>query len=97
MSAGRSRQGRAFFCDINLMGWEFFMKRMPLVATATLVLFLAGCSNMSNTQQRVLSGGAIGAAGGAAVTAITGGCIWCGAAIGGAVGAGAGYVISQSH
>jgi osmotically inducible lipoprotein OsmB len=73
------------------------MKRMPLVATAMAIVLLAGCSNMSNTQQRVLSGGAIGAGSGAVITALTGGCIWCGAAIGGAVGAGAGYVISQSH
>jgi osmotically inducible lipoprotein OsmB len=95
MGAGRIRQER-----LSLpyeMGWEFSMKRMPLIATAMAVLLLTGCSNMSNTQQRTLSGGAIGAAGGAAITAITGGCIWCGAAIGGAVGAGAGYVISQSH
>ena len=73
------------------------MKRMPLAASAMAILLLAGCSNMSNTQQRVLSGGAIGAGSGAVITALTGGCIWCGAAIGGAVGAGAGYVISQSH
>src|SRR5262249_17475692 len=73
------------------------MKRMPLVATAMAIVLLAGCSSMSNTQQRVLSGGAIGAGSGAVITALRGGCIWCGAAIGGAVGAGAGYVISQSH
>jgi osmotically inducible lipoprotein OsmB len=39
----------------------------------------------------------IGAAGAAAITALTGGCVWCGAAIGGAVGAGTGYVLSQPH
>ena len=50
---------------------------------------------MNSTQQRTLSGGAIGAGSGAVITAITGGCIWCGAAIGGAVGAGAGYVYDQ--
>lgn len=41
---------------------------------------------MGNTEQRVLSDGAIGAGVGAAGTLITGGCIACGAAIGGAVG-----------
>jgi hypothetical protein len=69
-------------------------------AYAALILLapaLAGCAGMNNTQQRMLSGGAIGAAGGAAITALTGGCIWCGALIGGAVGTGAGYVISQTQ
>ncbi|HZT79857.1 MAG TPA: YMGG-like glycine zipper-containing protein [Gemmataceae bacterium] len=73
------------------------MKRTAMVAAVALALALGGCANMNNTQQRTLSGGAIGAAGGAALTALTGGCVWCGAAIGGAVGAGAGYVISQTH
>ncbi len=73
------------------------MKRTAMVAAVALALALVGCANMNNTQQRTLSGGAIGAAGGAALTALTGGCVWCGAAIGGAVGAGAGYVISQTH
>ncbi len=73
------------------------MKRTAMVAAVALALALGGCANMNNTQQRTLSGGAIGAAGGAALTVLTGGCVWCGAAIGGAVGAGAGYVISQTH
>lgn len=73
------------------------MKATLLSAIMILSLGIAGCSNMNNTQQRMLSGGAIGAAGGAALTALTGGCVWCGAAIGGAVGAGTGYVISQTH
>ncbi len=59
------------------------------------LLGLSGCANMNSTEQRTLSGGAIGAAGGAAITALTGGCVWCGAAIGGAVGAGSGYVYDQ--
>ena len=66
-----------------------------LAAVLVLSLGLAGCAGMNETQQRTLSGGAIGAAGGAAITALTGGCVWCGAAIGGAVGAGTGYVLSQ--
>jgi osmotically inducible lipoprotein OsmB len=73
------------------------MNRFTLPVVLVLGLSMSGCSNMSNTQQRMLSGGAIGAAGGAAITALTGGCVWCGAAIGGAVGTGAGYVISQTH
>jgi hypothetical protein len=50
---------------------------------------------MNNTQQRALSGGAIGAGTGAAVTAISGGCVTCGAVVGGAVGTGAGLVYDQ--
>ena len=73
------------------------MKRSALAAVLALSLGLAGCSGMNQTQQKMLSGGAIGAAGGAAITALTGGCIWCGAAIGGAAGSAAGYVIAQTH
>jgi osmotically inducible lipoprotein OsmB len=76
---------------------KIVMKRSALAAVLALSLGLAGCSGMNDTQQKMLSGGAIGAAGGAAITALTGGCIWCGAAIGGAVGTGAGYVISQTQ
>jgi hypothetical protein len=58
-------------------------------------LALGACSNMNTTEQRVLSGGAIGAGAGAVGTVITGGCVTCGAVLGGAVGAGAGYVYDQ--
>lgn len=64
-------------------------------ALAVLLVGLAACSNLSETQQRVVTGGAIGTAVGAAGTVMTGGCVACGAAIGGAVGAGTGYVIDQ--
>ena len=70
------------------------MKRIMASLLMVALLGTAGCSNMSNTEQRTLSGGAIGAAGGTVVGAIAG-CPWCGAAIGGAVGAGAGYAYDQ--
>ena len=63
---------------------------VPVVLVA---LLLGGCSGMNSTTQRTLSGGAIGAASGAAITAVTGGCVACGAAIGGAVGAAGGFVL----
>lgn len=67
-----------------------------LAPVALLVLLVAGgCSNMNSTEQRTLSGGAIGAGVGAVGTALTGGCIACGAAIGGAVGAGGGFLYDQ--
>jgi hypothetical protein len=50
---------------------------------------------MNETQQRTVSGGAIGAGVGTVGAAITGGCIWCGTLIGGAVGAGSGYIYDQ--
>lgn len=59
------------------------------------VLALAGCSNLNTQEQRMLSGGAAGTAIGAAGTVLTGGCVACGAAIGGAVGVGAGYVYDK--
>lgn len=69
---------------------------MRAVACAALLLATLGaCSNMTPTQQRALSGGAIGAAGGAALTALTGGSVGLGAAIGGAAGVGAGLLLPE--
>ncbi|MBI2253571.1 MAG: hypothetical protein HYU58_03010 [Proteobacteria bacterium] len=65
------------------------------IAAGLLALSLGACSNMSSTQQRTLSGGAIGAAGGAAIGALSGGSAGLGALIGGAAGAGTGYLLSQ--
>jgi osmotically inducible lipoprotein OsmB len=56
---------------------------------------LTSCSGMNDTQQRTLSGGAAGTAIGAVGTVMTGGCVACGAAIGGAVGAAGGYIYDQ--
>lgn len=61
-----------------------------LAAAALLLLWLAGCDGMSRTQQRTVSGGAIGAAGGAALGALTGGSPLTGALLGGAGGAAVG-------
>ena len=66
------------------------MKKIITITAATLAI--AGCSNMSNTEQRTLSGAGIGAAAGAVGTAIFhGNPIW-GAVGGAAVGAASGYV-----
>jgi len=63
-----------------------------IIAITAAVLTVAGCSNMSNTEQRTLSGAGIGAAAGAVGTAIFhGNPIW-GAVGGAAVGAASGYV-----
>jgi hypothetical protein len=47
---------------------------------------------MNSTEQRTLSGGAIGAGAGAALGAVTGGSLIGGALIGGAAGAAGGYI-----
>jgi osmotically inducible lipoprotein OsmB len=67
-------------------------KLIPLVLV--VVLILGGCAGMSNTEQRVLSGGAIGAAGGALIGAAAGSAA-IGAAAGGGAGLLGGYVYDQ--
>lgn len=61
-----------------------------------LVITVAACSNMNTTQQRTLSGAAIGTGVGAVGAAATGGCVSCGAAIGAAGGAAGGYIYDKS-
>ena len=62
---------------------------------ALLLALLAGCSGLTPTQQRTLSGGALGAAAGAGVSALSGGNPTTGAVIGGAGGAATGYILSK--
>jgi osmotically inducible lipoprotein OsmB len=64
---------------------------LPLVAA----LALTGCSGMSTQQQRELSGGAIGAAAGAGITAIAGGNPIWGAIGGAAVGTLGGFLYNK--
>lgn len=71
------------------------MRRLALPVAGALLLATTACSGMGDTEQRVLSGGAIGAGVGVASTIITGGCIACGAAIGGAVGAASGWLLDE--
>ncbi len=68
---------------------------MRPVLAGLCVVTLVGCSNLSRTQQRVLSGGAIGAGVGTATTLVTGGCVSCGAAVGGVAGAAGGYIYDR--
>lgn len=71
------------------------MRRLSTLLVVAALLSTTACSNMNQTEQRVLSGGAIGATVGTVGTLATGGCVACGAAIGGAVGAASGYVYDQ--
>ncbi|NKC29999.1 hypothetical protein HEQ75_03935 [Roseomonas sp. BU-1] len=61
-----------------------------LLLLTALVVPMAACEGLSRREQRTLSGGAIGAAGGAAVGALTGGSAVTGALLGGAGGAAVG-------
>lgn len=73
------------------------MKPMTVGLALALLLATAGCSNMNSTEQRMLSGGAIGAGAGAVVGALTGGLgIATGAAIGAAAGTATGYIVDQT-
>jgi hypothetical protein len=58
---------------------------------------LAGCANMSSREQRMLSGGAIGAGAGAVIGGATGGSPAAGAVIGGAAGAAGGYIVDETQ
>ncbi|HEV2673209.1 MAG TPA: hypothetical protein VGV37_01625 [Aliidongia sp.] len=61
-------------------------KQIAVIAMGAALL--GGCSNLSRQEQRALSGGAIGAVGGVALAAATGGTsLLAGAAIGGGAGA----------
>lgn len=71
------------------------MKLIRIGAIIAFLFFVAGCAGMSPTEQRVLSGGAIGAGAGAALGAATGGSPGLGAAIGGAAGAFGGAIVDQ--
>jgi osmotically inducible lipoprotein OsmB len=62
------------------------MKRTRILVPVVF-LCCAGCSGLSATEQRVLSGGAIGAGGGALIGAVAGS-----AALGAAAGGGAGLL-----
>ncbi len=68
--------------------------KKAVILILVLALAIGGCSGMSNTQQRVLSGGAIGAGGGTLI-GWAAGCPACGAAIGAGAGAVGGYAYDQ--
>ncbi|HSC35975.1 MAG TPA: hypothetical protein VLG45_11920 [Thermodesulfobacteriota bacterium] len=72
------------------------MKKIKyLILAAFIILPVAGCTNMSKTQQGTLSGGAIGAGAGLGIAAVSGGNLWVGTAVGAGAGALTGYMISR--
>jgi hypothetical protein len=67
------------------------MKKLSIVIFLVISLALVGCAGMSDTEQRTLSGGAIGAGAGAVVGAIAGH-TGLGLAVGAAAGVAGGYL-----
>lgn len=72
------------------------LSHLRVIAAALCIAGLTSCSGMNSTQQRVLSGTAIGAGGGALIGAATGNAA-TGALIGAGAGAVGGYVVDQAH
>jgi osmotically inducible lipoprotein OsmB len=75
----------------------FLMKKnlKVMIAGLGLIAMLSGCAGMNPREQRMLSGGAMGAAGGAAIGAVTGGSPAVGAAVGGAAGVVGGLIVDE--
>ncbi len=69
-------------------------KAMRLIIVLGLVLTLTACAGMNSQQQRILSGGAIGAGAGAALGAVAGAPA-LGAAVGGAAGIVGGILVDE--
>lgn len=70
------------------------------IAIAVMALALAsgwGCTNMSRTEQGVVSGTALGAIGGAGIAAISGGMAGWGALTGAGLGALAGGIVGSQQ
>jgi hypothetical protein len=69
------------------------MKAIRILTVLLAICSLGACSNLSQQEQRMLSGGALGAVGGAALGAATGGSWIIGGLIGGGLGTAAGALI----
>ena len=73
------------------------MKRALFVVPVVAAFAIGGCANMDTGQQRELSGGAIGADAGAAITAVAGGNPIWGAIGGAAAGTLGGYLYNKNE
>ena len=79
---------------MRMLYQERKMNKFKIIIILVITLGLAGCANMSQTEQRTVTGGAGGAAVGAIIGALAGNAAM-GAAIGGAAGATGGYLFGK--
>jgi len=70
------------------------MKNFKIVLVLSIILGLSGCANMSQTQQRTVTGGLGGAGAGALIGALAGNA-GMGAAIGALAGSSGGYLYGK--
>jgi osmotically inducible lipoprotein OsmB len=83
--------------SIVLYMWkEPIMRKSAIAIILAISITFVGCAGMSETQQRTLSGGAIGAGAGAVVGAIAGHTA-LGIVAGAAAGAAGGYLYDQNQ
>jgi hypothetical protein len=73
------------------------MKYIMVVFAVLALVSTVGCSGMSRTEQKTLSGAGIGAGAGAVVGAVSGGSPVTGAVVGAGVGAATGYIVGESE
>lgn len=73
------------------------LRKLTLPVALAAGVLLSGCSQMDTTEQRVLSGGALGAGAGVAIGALTGGSALAGGLIGAGGGAGLGYLYDRDQ
>ena len=71
------------------------MKLATISLVAMLGTAVASCDSMNDTQRRTATGAAIGAGTGAVIGGATGHSVLGGAALGGAAGAGSGYLYDR--
>jgi len=71
------------------------MRKLIMAAAGIVLALTGGCANMSSTEQRTLSGAAIGTAAGYALGAMTGMSKGTGMALGAAAGAASGYIYEK--
>ena len=71
------------------------MRSVTALCIIVVFLFTMGCSGLSDKQQKTMTGGLIGAAGGAGIAALAGGNAGVGAAVGAVAGGLTGYIIGE--
>ena len=72
------------------------LMRLMLVGVVASLVVISGCAGLSETEQRTLTGGAGGAAAGAAIGALAGNA-GLGAAIGGGAGLAGGFLLGRHN